>query len=130
MILYHGSNVEVREPRLLRVQRNLDFGRGFYTTSDFGQAQSWARRSVRIRKQGAAVVTCYELEDSVSERLKILRFDVPDLAWLDYVASHRKGTSEEDDYDLIIGPVANDQTFPTKTEKAISCLAFREVRTV
>ena len=31
MILYHGSNVEVREPKLLKVQRDLDFGKGFYT---------------------------------------------------------------------------------------------------
>ncbi len=29
MLLYHGSNVEVQEPRLLRIQRDLDFGRGF-----------------------------------------------------------------------------------------------------
>lgn len=34
MILYHGSNVEVPKPRLLKVQRELDFGKGFYTTSD------------------------------------------------------------------------------------------------
>ena len=34
MILYHGSNVEVKEPILLKVQRELDFGKGFYTTSD------------------------------------------------------------------------------------------------
>ena len=41
MILYHGSNIEVREPQLLKTQRNLDFGKGFYTTSDFEQAKSW-----------------------------------------------------------------------------------------
>ena len=34
MILYHGSNVEVSEPKLLKVQRTLDFGKGFYTTTD------------------------------------------------------------------------------------------------
>ena len=33
MILYHGSNVEVRLPRILTTNRSLDFGAGFYTTS-------------------------------------------------------------------------------------------------
>ena len=39
MVLYHGSNVEVRDPRLLKTQRDLDFGKGFYTTSDLEQAE-------------------------------------------------------------------------------------------
>lgn len=47
MILYHGSNVEVREPKLLKIQRDLDFGKGFYTTSDFEQARTWALRKVQ-----------------------------------------------------------------------------------
>ncbi|MBQ7184417.1 MAG: DUF3990 domain-containing protein [Clostridia bacterium] len=46
MILYHGSNVAVKEPHLIKAQRNLDFGNGFYTTSDFQQAESWAKRKL------------------------------------------------------------------------------------
>lgn len=34
MILYHGSNVEVTRPRLIPSKRLLDFGAGFYLTSD------------------------------------------------------------------------------------------------
>ena len=37
MILYHGSNVEVREPKIIVSNRTLDFGAGFYTTSNKGQ---------------------------------------------------------------------------------------------
>lgn len=113
MILYHGSNVAVREPRLLPNQRNLDFGRGFYTTSDFAQASAWARRTARIRGSGAACVSCYEIADDMAERLRILRFDAPDRAWLDYVAANRRGTATDDEWDVVVGPVANDQTFPT-----------------
>ncbi|MBQ7432352.1 MAG: DUF3990 domain-containing protein [Lachnospiraceae bacterium] len=113
MILYHGSNVEVREPHLLRIQRELDFGKGFYTTSDFEQAKSWAQRSVRIRGTGAACVSCYEIDDEELTKLKILFFTKADLDWLEYVASNRKGTALQDDWDLIVGPVADDQTFPT-----------------
>ena len=34
MIVYHGSNVEVREPKILKPNRELDFGNGFYTTTN------------------------------------------------------------------------------------------------
>lgn len=45
MTLYHGSNVEVKDPRLLKVQRELDFNKGFYTTSDLEQATRWGKRT-------------------------------------------------------------------------------------
>lgn len=32
MLLYHGSNVVVSEPKLIQQNRFLDFGFGFYTT--------------------------------------------------------------------------------------------------
>ena len=34
MILYHGSNVIVEQPKLIRQNRYLDFGFGFYTTTN------------------------------------------------------------------------------------------------
>ena len=46
MILYHGSNVEVNEPKIIKSKRLLDFGTGFYLTSDFEQAKKWAIRTV------------------------------------------------------------------------------------
>ena len=38
MKLYHGSNVEVREPKILEPSHSLDFGPGFYTTLNRDQA--------------------------------------------------------------------------------------------
>lgn len=34
MLLYHGSNLAVERPRLLARTRALDFGVGFYLTTD------------------------------------------------------------------------------------------------
>jgi hypothetical protein len=34
MIIYHGSDVAVPEPKIMAANRLLDFGEGFYTTSD------------------------------------------------------------------------------------------------
>ena len=40
MLLYHGSNIPVPKPRLLIPERPMDFGSGFYLTSDLNQAQN------------------------------------------------------------------------------------------
>ena len=113
MILYHGSNLEVREPHLLKIQRDLDFGKGFYTTSDFDQAMSWAKRTARIRGAGNPCVSCYEINAAELRSLKTLRFEKADQRWLDFISANRKGTAPQNNWDLVIGPVANDQTFPT-----------------
>lgn len=113
MILYHGSNVEVRHPQLLRIQRELDFGRGFYTTTDMGQAQNWARRTARIRGTGAPCVTVYDMDEEAFKSLSVLRFTQSDKNWLDYVAANRRGTAAANTWDVVAGPVADDQTFQT-----------------
>ena len=115
MILYHGSNVAVKEPRILEGHRNLDFGKGFYTTSDLDQAASWARRKTLLRGNGTPVVTCYDVDDDSLSRLKTLCFTRADRAWLDYIVGYRKGFAVPDEYELVIGPVANDQTTQTLT---------------
>ena len=46
MILYHGSNVVVSEPKLIKQNRFLDFGFGFYTTTNKKQAVSFAEKGV------------------------------------------------------------------------------------
>lgn len=113
MILYHGSNVEVRQPRLLRNQRPLDFGSGFYTTSDMGQASKWAERTARIRKAGAPLVSVYEVDEQLLSRLKVLSFDSANKEWLRFVAANRRRLMEDESWDVVCGPVANDQTMPT-----------------
>ena len=45
MILYHGSNVIVDQPKLIRQNRYLDFGFGFYTTTNREQAVNFAQKS-------------------------------------------------------------------------------------
>lgn len=110
MKLYHGSNVEVREPKILISNRNLDFGSGFYTTSSINQASSWAKRQKERKKIGKATVTIYEWDEEKAKNLKILNFKKASQEWLDFVAENRKGTYNGKLYDIVIGPVANDRT--------------------
>lgn len=112
MVLYHGSNVEVNEPRLLEIQRVLDFGKGFYTTSDLSQAISWAKRTAKRRESGYPIVSVYEMDDSAFDALRVLTFVSADTKWLRFVANNRRGVQAIEKWDLITGPVANDQTMP------------------
>lgn len=115
MILYHGSNIEVREPKLLKTQRELDFGKGFYTTSDFQQASNWAYRTAKRRGTDSPFVTVYKIDDKAFDTLRVLHFESANIEWLQYVAANRKGIATADEYDVVSGPVANDQTMPTIT---------------
>ena len=112
MVLYHGSSVIVREPRLLRIQRDLDFGKGFYTTSDRDQACKWARRTALRLRQNEAFVTAYTIDERKLQSLRVLCFEAPNREWLRFVASNRKGEGQTNEWDLVYGPVANDQTMP------------------
>ena len=112
MLLYHGSNVEVRAPHLLKIQRDLDFGKGFYTTSDLEQASKWARRTALRLGQRQSFVSVYEVEDKKLFSLRVLRFESPNKDWLRFVAANRKGNAPVNQWDIVCGPVANDQTMP------------------
>ena len=112
MRLYHGSNVEVSKPRLMPRVRALDFGRAFYLTSDFEQASRWARTAVLRRGDGNAVVSIYEFGETAASALRTLRFEEPNAAWLKYVTRNRTGLADDTDYDIVAGPVANDNTMP------------------
>ena len=112
MILYHGSNIVVDTPQLVPQNRALDFGRGFYTTENKAQAVSFAGRVYRRRKDGEAVVGVYEFDETTAFAVcSLLRFDYADEAWLDFVSTHRNRTYQGENYELIYGPVANDDVY-------------------
>ena len=113
MLLYHGSNELVQKHRLLPPTRPLDFGAGFYLTSDMDQAQRWATRTTGRRKAGTPTTSVYELTWPLPSELKIMQFDHPDESWFDFVIGNRTVKEFPNDYDIVIGPVANDQTIMT-----------------
>ena len=109
MILYHGSNLVVSEPKLIQQNRFLDFGFGFYTTTNKAQAISFADKVTKRRQNGQRTVSMYEIDENTAFlECSILRFDEPGEAWLDFVSDNRSGKYEGEAYDFIFGPVAND----------------------
>lgn len=110
--LYHGSSVVVRNPQIRPNLRALDFGAGFYLTSSKKQAVKWAKVVVKRRKRGKPTLNIYKFQEEELQNIKVLRFDKADGDWLDFVVKNRKEIPVEEEYDLVIGPVANDATLP------------------
>lgn len=112
MILYHGSNTIVETPQLIEQNRYLDFGNGFYTTTNKAQAENFAQKVI-VRRGGKPIVNEYEFDENADNGLTIKRFSAPNEEWLDFVSEHRNGTYVGEKYDIIIGAVANDDVYRT-----------------
>ena len=104
--VFHAGYVEIPVPDIKRGRANADFGQGFYLSDNHDFASLWVRE-----KYGSDIfVNSYELDES---GLNILRFD-RDEKWFRYVFSNRRSMPDQyADYDIIIGPIANDTIFDT-----------------
>lgn len=132
MILYHTSNVKVTSPDTFHSRNALDFGKGFYMTSMREQAVKYGAKF--IDKGKTAWLNVYELSDDLSA-WKIKTFDRYDEEWLDYVTACRKDMQPDDDYDMIVGGIADDKVFTTvnlyfmdfmRKDEALRRLAFEK----
>ena len=111
MIVYHGTTEILERPDVKHSKRYLDFGKGFYLTSFEEQAKKWAMRK-GLRQEKESVVNVYELKDDL-QNYRVLSFDNENEHWLDFVCACRKGEKLNQDYDIVIGNVANDDVFKT-----------------
>jgi hypothetical protein len=119
MTLYHGSDQIIEIPELRPSIRTLDFGQGFYTTTNKEQAVNFAVKVYdRSTREGAApkgkLISIYEADyEKMKRELDILRFESADDEWLDFVLANRRNYYEGKRYDIIYGPVANDTIYRT-----------------
>lgn len=157
MILYHGSNVKVENPQIIQSKRLLDFGTAFYLTSDYEQAKKWAVRTTARREEGEPLISVFDVAiDELESQLNVCVFPKANEEWLRYISKNRTDKNYKDDFDIVIGPVANDQAIRTinqylkgyfneeialklllpqnlkdqyafKTEEALNYLNFKEV---
>lgn len=161
MELYHGSNEKVLTPNIRAGRIVLDFGRGFYVTTSFNQAANWARRKTALTAQGIPIVDIYEYPDNFHsfEHLSVKYFFEADADWLNFAVANRNEEYNGKQYDIVIGPVADDNVirvirmymnetyekdeaikrFKTKvldnqilfaSDKALEFLVFKEARTI
>ena len=110
MILYHGSFITVDKPDLLHSRSNVDFGKGFYVTPIYEQAEKWCQKYIRRNREG--ILSKYILDEETFNKLNILRFDSYSEDWLDFILTCRIG-KDDSDFDAVCGGVANDKVFNT-----------------
>ena len=111
MTLYHGTNEDIKRIDLKKGLRHKDFGKGFYLTSDRNTAIRMAQKRARLFGGQATLITYEFHEKALTSDLKVKVF--PEKAcveWLLFVDANRdrKNTEPIHDYDIIIGPIAND----------------------
>jgi hypothetical protein len=109
MILYHGSDIIVKNPDILHSQICLDFGSGFYVTSVKEQAERWAKRKGLLQGNEKGIVSIYEYTEDNNFKIKDFADDLE--TWIDFVCDCRNGSDSYKKYDLIKGKVANDKVF-------------------
>lgn len=139
MIVYHGTVLEIREPKIITTEIGRDFGYAFYTTDVQEQAERWAVRRAKIqsRKESKlihAIVNVYEWINSGKTRIK--KFEDASVEWLDMVVDCRSKADYHHGYDIVIGKIANDNVGETisyviqgimRKEDAIARLRFEKI---
>lgn len=125
IILYHGSYCAVETPDLAKCAMYKDFGQGFYLTTSKDQAKSFAKISAtKAKSKGLisysekfAYISFFKV-DNIDD-LKSFAFETADIDWLHCIVAHRKEGSFSEvrksmqDYDVISGKIANDDTNAT-----------------
>ena len=117
MKLYHGSTFIVKEPNLEILNYRTDFGKGFYTTTDIEQAKKWTKiKKERLEQEMLdfelkKYINIYEYYEN--KDLKILDFVEATEEWLDFIYKNRISNELLHNYDIVKGPVADDNLFAT-----------------
>ena len=111
MIVYHGTTDIIEKPDVNHSKDYLDFGKGFYLTTYEEQAKKWAARKA-LRQNKNAIVNVYEFKDDLTN-WRVLSFENENEQWLDFVCACRSGEPLNQEYDIVIGNVANDDVFKT-----------------
>ena len=120
--LYHGTIYEFDKIDITKGKGNKDFGRGFYTSRDIRHAERLATRNKFIEDERFALrgmtkcvtpwlyIYNFDLENLTS--LSVKEFTATDREWMRFIVLNRESKSkiQEHDYDIVIGPTANDNT--------------------
>ena len=116
MRVYHGSYVKIDNIDLTKSKPNKDFGKGFYITKFRHHADYWAK-TIGVKYGTEGYVSEFEFTENEFTKsiCNIKHFETYDEEWLDFIVKNRdkNNTSHSHDYDIVIGPVANDKVQTT-----------------
>lgn len=118
--LYHGTIEEIPFIDVMRGRPRKDFGRGFYMAFELHQAvgmmQKKYREAVRRSrgKSGSGIerhLYRIAMDPQMDRKLSVKVFPYADMEWLEFILANRRITGANvHDYDVVIGPTADDDT--------------------
>lgn len=111
LTVFHGTIKRFEQIDLKKSHNRRDFGMGFYTTILKNQAKEWAYRLSLREKAEKYYVYQYTFEEK--EEVKVKRFDYLSKEWLEFIRKNRVEGGVQHEYDVVIGPVADDKTMET-----------------
>ena len=91
MRLYHGSNMEVCIPNLMKSKPYKDFGQGFYLSADKNQAMRMAEQKTLQLLSGEPVVSEFEFDETLlqSNELHVKIFVDYSVEWASFILKNR-----------------------------------------
>jgi hypothetical protein len=111
MILFHGTNTDIEKIDLSRSLNHKDFGKGFYLTDSRETAIRMATKKARLFG-GKAILIIYEFDEAaLHSDLKVKVFpEKATVEWFLFVDANRDRKSQQPvhDYDIVVGPIADD----------------------
>ena len=111
MILFHGTNTDIETVDLSRSLNHKDFGKGFYLTYSRETAIRMAIKKTRLFG-GKATLISYEFDEAaLHSDLKVKVFpEKATVEWFLFVDANRDRENKLPihDYDIIVGPIADD----------------------
>lgn len=118
-ILYHGTISEINQIDVSQGRGNKDFGKGFYMAVTKQQAIGMMHKKhkeavhrSRNKKEAQFKERLYEItfNETYAKTLNVKIFSSADEEWLDFILLCRERGAMPHDYDLVIGPTADDDT--------------------
>lgn len=117
--LYHGSASSFAKPDVAKGRPYKDFGKGFYMSVDREQAigmmhkkfaEVFSRKLEGVTPNVKKTLYRIAIDSELLTTLKVKIFATADEAWLDFILFCRRVNGVPHDFDVVIGPTADDDT--------------------
>ena len=117
--LYHGTIYSIESVDVFIGKPYKDFGIGFYTSRDKGHAKRMALRNreielSRINRKDAHTINSFlytfEFDLHNLNILNVKEYKTADREWMRFVIMNRTYKERQHNFDMVIGPTANDNT--------------------
>jgi len=120
LTLYHGTIYDFTQIDVTKGKPFRDFGQGFYLCETYERACNIAKRNRKIEYEriyemantttNPIFVYEYAFDTMKMRDQNIKHWESADREWLAFIIKNRMSLDRQHDFDIVIGPTANDDT--------------------